>query len=95
MVIPVVVMILGISLGALALQLERLKLVSVAATVSRALARGEVQEKLEFLIQGKRIQVSELENYLCVELSADYSLPGLTELPFPISDRECARKQGL
>ena len=92
MVLPVVVMIIGISLGALALQLERLKLVSVAATVSRALARGEVQEKLEFLIQGKRIEVSDLENYLCVELSADYSLPGLPGLPFPISDRECARK---
>jgi hypothetical protein len=95
MVLPVVVMILGISLGALSLQLERLKLVSVAATLSRALARGEPQEKLEFLIQGKRIEVSDLENFLCVELSADFSLPGLAGLPFPISDRECARKLGL
>ncbi len=95
LVLPVVAMILGISLGALSLQLERLKLVSVAATVSRALARGETQEKLDFLIQGKRIEVFDLENYLCVELSADYLLPGLPGLPFPIADRECARKLGL
>ncbi len=95
MVLPVVTMIIAISLGAMALQLERLKLVSIAATVSRALARGEPQSKVELLIAGRELLVTEVEGYLCVEIAGDFTLPALPGLPFSVSDRECARKLGL
>jgi hypothetical protein len=95
MVLPVAVMIIGIALGALSLQLERLKLVTAAATVSRALARGESVSKLAPLISGHKLLVTEQENYLCAELVAKLALPGLPGKIFSISDRECARKLGL
>lgn len=95
MVLPVVLMILGISLGAMELQIERLRMVSIAATVSRALARGEPESKVVDLAQGREFELIDLENYLCVEVSASLSLATLPGLPFLISNRECARKLGL
>lgn len=95
MVLPVVLMILGICLGSLALQLERMKLVSAAATISRAVARGEAQEKLSDLWVGRKLSFRNTQDYVCAELAAEFALPGLVGLPFGISDTECARRQGL
>ncbi len=95
MVLPVVVMILGICLGSLALQLERMKLVSVAATISRGLARGEPQEKLAELALGHRLAIENRNDLVCARILTVFSLPGLLGLPFEISDTECARRQGL
>lgn len=92
MVLPVVVMVLSITLGALALQLERLKLVSVAAAVSRAAARGEPMEKLTGLIGDSRLAFRNTPDLICAEVSAQFALTGWK---FPISDTECARRQGL
>lgn len=95
MVLPVVVMILGICLGSLALQLERMKLVSAAAAISRAVARGESQEKVAGLWGGRKLTFKNTEGFICAELAAEIVLPGLVGLPFAISDTECARRQGL
>jgi hypothetical protein len=95
MIMPVVVMVIAIALGSLALQLERVKLATAAATISRALARGEPESKLDWLIQGRHLVVTEHENYVCAELAGDFGIAGLPGKIFPISDRECARKLGL
>jgi len=95
MVLPVVLMILGVCLGSLGLQLERMKLLSVAAAVSRAVARGETQEKLVGLLADRKLAFKNTPEYICAELSGEYVIPGLPGLPFGISDTECARRQGL
>ena len=95
MVLPVVALILGVTLGSLALQLERMKLVSVAGVFSRAAARGEPQEKLAELLAGRKLMFKNTPEYICAEISAEFALPGLVGLPFRISDTECARRQGL
>jgi hypothetical protein len=95
MVLPVVAMILGITLGSLAIQLERMKLVSAAATISRAIARGEDETKVRGLAIGRILTYRNTAELICVELSASYSLPGLPGLLLPISDTECARRLGL
>jgi Flp pilus assembly protein TadG len=95
MVLPVVVMILGVTLGSLAIQLERMKLVSVAATVSRAVARGEPETKLEILTFGRKVTFKNTAEMICAEVSAELILPALPGMPFSISDTECARRLGL
>lgn len=95
MVIPVVVMILGITLGSLSIQLERMKLVSIAASISRGVGRGEPLEKLQFLLGGRVLAFKNTSELICAEVSARFRLPGLTGLDFPISDTECARRLGL
>ncbi|MEY4320456.1 MAG: hypothetical protein RLZZ471_397 [Actinomycetota bacterium] len=95
MVIPVVVMILGITLGTLSIQLERMKLVSVAASISRGLGRGEPLEKLQFLLDGRVLAFKNTAELICAEVSAGFKLPGLPGFDFPISDTECARRLGL
>lgn len=95
MVIPVVVMILCITLGSLSIQLERMKLVSVAASISRGVGRGEPIGKLQFLLDGRLLTFKNTGELICAEVSARFRLPGLPGLEFPISDTECARRLGL
>jgi hypothetical protein len=95
LVLPVVVMILGVTLGSLAIQLERMKLVSVAATVSRAMARGEPEEMIGALAFGHKIAFKNTAEFICAEVSAQFTLPVLPGMPFSVSDTECARRLGL
>ena len=95
MVLPVVAMIIALILGSLAVQLERMKLVSIAATVSRAVARGEPLDKLAELIGRRKLEFKNTPELICAELSAGFTLPGLAGLVLPISDSECSRRLGL
>ena len=95
MVLPVVVIILGITLGSLSIQLERMKMVSVAAAIARGIGRGEPLEKLSYLAMGRDLVFKNTTELICAEVSAKFTLPGLPGFAFPISDTECARKLGL
>ena len=97
MVLPVVILILGIALSALTLQLERIKLVSVASGLSRGVARGEPLAKLlELFDLGNRVLTwKNTDQLVCAELELAITLPGLGGIPLSIGDTECARKQGL
>lgn len=95
MMMPVVFMILAICLSSLALQLERMKLVSVAATISRAIARGESADKFTKLLDGRNLTFKNSAEYICAEVSSTLGMPALAGLAFAISDTECARSQGL
>lgn len=46
---PAVSLVIAITLGAFSLQIERMKLVDVAATAARAIARGEGEEEVRKL----------------------------------------------
>jgi hypothetical protein len=101
---PAVSLVIAITLGAFALQIERMKLVSVAATAARALARGEPQENVRALVaemngatspQQDSLAVEVRENTICITLARDFEIPGLSGKLFNFSEVQCARKTGL
>ena len=99
---PAVSLVLAITLGSFSLQIERMKFVDIATTASRALARGEEQTQVESMAAqmlglnaGHKIQISTLENFICVQISKGYELPGLGGSIFDLAESQCARKMGL
>lgn len=99
---PAVSLIIGITLGAFALQVDRMKLVDVAATAARALARGEPEESIRQLAaqmlaqqQGVDLQFAIQETLACVTLSKEISIAGLGTNMFQLAETSCARKMGL
>jgi hypothetical protein len=104
MALPAVSLVIAITLGAFALQIERMKLVDVSASAARAAARGEPQEEIFGLIaemtapnpvDDLKIVFEVRENMSCVILSRGFQLPGLGAMKFDLSELQCARKMGL
>jgi hypothetical protein len=104
MALPAVSLVIAITLSAFALQIERMKLVDVAATAARAVARGEPEESVRALvaeliapleIESVSMTAEVRESVTCVILSRQFELPGLGEKFFDISEIQCARKMGL
>jgi hypothetical protein len=99
---PAVSLVIAITLGAFALQIERMKLVDVAATAARAIARGEPEAQVSDLVSQMlevgnqhKIEFSMLEKLACVKLSKDVQIPGLGAKVFALAETQCARKMGL
>lgn len=104
MALPAVSLVIALTLGAFALQIERMKLVDVSATAARATARGESREDIIELITEMtapdslddiKIVFEARENLSCVILSRGFHLPGLDEMMFDLAEMQCARKMGL
>ncbi len=91
MALPAVSLVIAITLSAFALQIERMKLVDVAATAARAVARGEPEESVRAVFMTAEVR----ESVTCVILSRQFELPGLGGKFFDISEIQCARKMGL
>ena len=101
---PAVSLVIAITLGAFALQIERMKLVGVSAMAARAVARGEPEENVRSLImemsstsnsQGIQMEIQTRENSVCVNLSRSFQLVGIPGKLFDFSELQCARKVGL
>jgi hypothetical protein len=101
---PAVSLVIAITLGAFALQIERMKLVGVAAMAARAVARGEPEENIRALIlemsstvESRQINldIQTRENTVCVNLSRNFEITGLPGKLFDFSELQCARKVGL
>ena len=97
--LPAVTMVLGITVAAFGLQVERLKLVSGAATIARAIARTEPAEDVNRLaeqLEASATLVLETKaDLICARLSRSFSVPGLPGKAFDLSEVQCARKLGL
>jgi len=101
---PAVSLVIAITLGAFALQIERMKLVGVAAMAARAVARGETQENVRALAlemisttdsQQINVEIETRENTVCINLSRNFEIAGLPGKLFDFSELQCARKVGL
>ena len=101
---PAVSLVIAITLGAFALQIERMKLVSVSAMSARAVARGEPEENIRALIlemsltldsQDIQMEIQTRENTVCVNLSRNFEIAGLPGKLFDFAELQCARKVGL
>lgn len=102
MALPAVVLIISITLGAFALQIERMKMVGVVATAARAIARGENPDMVSGLVAemqgaplGAELEIVFREELACVILSQGLRIPGLEADVFEITETHCARKLGL
>jgi hypothetical protein len=97
--LPTVSLLIAITLSSFGLQLERLKLVDLAASVSRAVARGEpVSQSQSFIDQwypGVRLKISATADLLCATASVNATVMGLRGFDLRLAERQCARKQGL
>jgi hypothetical protein len=98
-VLPAVLMILAISIGSLTAQLERLKLVSIAGMIARAVARDESPEMINSVfarqIEGRELTFFSRELMTCVELSRSVKFAGLANFGLRLAETQCARKLGL
>jgi hypothetical protein len=101
---PAVSLVIAITLGAFALQIERMKLVGLAAMAARAIGRGETQENVRALVleigattdsQQINLEIETRENTVCVNLSRNFEIGGLPGKLFDFSELQCARKVGL
>jgi hypothetical protein len=102
MSLPAVVLVISITLGAFALQIERMKIVGVAATAARAIARGENPDMVAGLVAemqgaalGAELEIVFREEFACVNLSQGFRIPGLEADVFELTETHCARKLGL
>ena len=95
--LPSVALVLAITLAGFGLQVERLKLVSAAATASRALARGESEGEIQNLIAEiapeSKLKFEYLDNFVCARISQDFKIASLSN--FEVDERQCYRKSGL
>lgn len=99
MVLPTVLTVLGISVGSMAATLERARLVSIAAGVSRALARAEPLDQVTRVYQsqlaGRKLEISRLGELVCAQVSAAVHLADLPEFGLRLAETQCARQVGL
>lgn len=95
--LPALALVMSVTIGGLGLQMERINLVSLAATASRALARGEDPAQLieAFDQSGVRIEPSEAGELLCVTAYKEVQLMNVSESMFSLSETQCARRNGL
>lgn len=96
--LPTVFMILAISLGSMSAQLERVKMVSIAAMLSRGVARGEPVEALKQVfadqLQGRNFEILNTGLMVCVEVSQVVGVAGLSDLGLRLAETQCARNLG-
>jgi hypothetical protein len=95
--LPSAALVIAVTLSGFGLQIERMKLVEVAATASRALGRGETQKAVEALVAESapksKLAIEVLENHICARLSKSFLVAGLQS--FEVEERQCSRKMGL
>lgn len=98
-VLPTVFLLLAFSMTTLTAQFERTRLVSVAAGLARAVARGEPESQVRELyatqLRGSTVTFSTEGLLLCAKVVRDLNLLGLPNLPLRLADRECSRRLGL
>lgn len=94
---PSVALVIVVTLSAFGLQVERMKLVSLSATVARSLGRGEDSEvAVELVAQADpiaKLKVDYLTDFVCSTISKQFRIASLP--PIEVSERQCARKAGL
>lgn len=98
-VLPAVFMIIAIAIGALSLQVERMRLVGLAAELARASGRGESEQAIRQVFDerlvGRRVEYSSDGSFSCAEVSTEVELLGLPSFGLRLADRQCARTVGL
>ena len=96
--LPAVVIIVGLALGAMSVQLQRMELVSAASTIARAIARGEPIEIVDALVTdlGERVgfEIQEELGVVCVILRSEIGILNIDLTGLELIESQCAKAQG-
>lgn len=96
--LPAVVIIVGLALGAMSVQLQRMELVSAASTIARAIARGEPIEIVDALVTdlGERVgfEIQEELGVVCVILRSEIGILSIDLTGLELIESQCAKAQG-
>jgi hypothetical protein len=96
--LPAVLMLVGLSLGAMNLQLQRMELVSSASTIARAIAREEPVEVVDALVMelGEQVgfEIQESEGIVCVVLRSEVGILSIELTGLELIESQCAKASG-
>jgi hypothetical protein len=96
--LPAVFMLVGLSLGAMNLQLQRMELVSSASTIARAIAREEPVEVVDALVMelGEQVgfEIQESEGVVCVVLRSEVGILSIELTGLELIESQCAKASG-
>lgn len=95
--LPAIALVLAVTIGSFSLQIERINLVSIAASISRAAARGEDPTELMRHYESQEItsQLAIEGEFVCATSNKGVSILALPESIFELSETQCARRNGL
>ena len=96
--LPAVLMIVGLALGAMSIQLQRMELVSAASTIARAIARDEPIEIVDALVKdlGEQVgfEIQEELGVVCVILRSEIGILSIDLTGLELIESQCAKAQG-
>jgi hypothetical protein len=96
--LPAVLLIVGLALGAMSVQLQRMELVSAASTIARAIARGEPIAIVDALVSelGEQVgfEIQEELGVVCVILRSEIGIFGIDLTGLELIETQCAKAQG-
>ena len=96
--LPAVLMIVGLALGAMSIQLQRMELVSAASTIARAIARDEPIEIVDALVKdlGEQVgfEIQEELGVVCVILRREIGILSIDLTGLELIESQCAKAQG-
>jgi len=96
--LPSVMLIVGLALGAMSIQLQRMELVSAASTIARAIARDEPIEVVDALVAslGEQVgfEIQEELGLVCVTLRSEIGILSIDLTGFELIESQCAKAQG-
>ena len=96
--LPAVLLIVGLALGAMSIQLERMELVSAASTIARAIARDEPIEIVDALVSslGEQVgfEIQEELGVVCVILRSEIGILSIDLTGLELIESQCAKAQG-
>ena len=96
--LPAVLLIVGLALGAMSVQLQRMELVSAASTLARAIARGEPIAIVDALVTdlGEQVgfEIQEELGVVCVILRSEIGIFSIDLTGLELIETQCAKAQG-
>ena len=96
--LPAVLLIIGLALGAMSIQLQRMELVSAASTIARAIARDEPIEIVDQLVAslGEQVgfEIQEELGLVCVILRSEIGILSIDLTGLELIESQCAKAQG-
>ncbi len=96
--LPAVLLIVGLALGAMSIQLQRMELVSAASTIARAIARDEPIEVVDALVAslGEQVgfEIQEELGLVCVILRSEIGILSIDLTGLELIESQCAKAQG-
>jgi hypothetical protein len=96
--LPAVLLIIGLALGAMSIQLQRMELVSAASTIARAIAREEPIEIVDALVSdlGEQVgfEIQEELGVVCVILRSEIGILSIDLTGLELIESQCAKAQG-